>query len=98
MDGFRVDVANSMVKDPGPAGPRRGRDDRQDGNHPYLDRDGVHDVFRAWRAISDSYDPPRVSVAEAWVPAAERGPLPAPGRAAAAFNFNFLRAAGSRRT
>ncbi len=94
VDGFRVDVANSMIKEPGLPDLVEGVNDVQDGNHPYLDRDGVHDVFRAWRAIADSYDPPRVFVAEAWVPDAERlARYLRPDELQTAFSFNFLRAA-----
>ncbi|TCK26163.1 glycoside hydrolase family 13 protein [Pseudonocardia endophytica] len=94
VDGFRVDVANSMIKEPGLPDLVEGVNDEQDGNHPYLDRDGVHDVFRSWRAIADSYHPPRVFVAEAWVPDAERlARYLRPDELQTAFSFNFLRAA-----
>jgi alpha-glucosidase len=94
VDGFRVDVANSMIKQDGLPDLVEGVNDRQDGTHPYLDRDGVHDVFRSWRAIADSYDPPRVFVAEAWVPDAERlARYLRPDELQTAFSFNFLRAA-----
>ncbi|MDQ4117594.1 MAG: glycoside hydrolase family 13 protein [Actinomycetota bacterium] len=94
VDGFRVDVANAMIKAPGLPDLVEGVNDEQDGDHPYLDRDGVHDVFRAWRAIADSYDPPRVFVAEAWVPDAERlARYLRPDELQTAFSFNFLRAA-----
>ena len=38
------------------------------GRTPVLGPRRVHDVYRAWRRIADAYDPPRVFVAEAWVP------------------------------
>jgi alpha-glucosidase len=95
VDGFRIDVAHGMAKDP--ALPdlglpefsvltAEGQDD-----HPHWDRDGVHDIFREWRAVADSYPGRRVFVAEAHV---------RPGRLAdylrddelhTAFNFDFLR-------
>jgi alpha-glucosidase len=60
--------------------------------HPYTDRDEVHEIYRAWRAIADSYaSPPRALIGEVW--------LPDPQRFAAylradeihtAFNFAFL--------
>ncbi len=34
---------------------------------PFFDRDGVHDIYRSWRKILNSYDGDRMSVAEAWV-------------------------------
>ena len=27
-------------------------------DHPLLDRDGVHDIYRAWRKIFNEYTPP----------------------------------------
>ena len=53
----------------------------------------MHEIFQGWRALADSYDPPRVFVAEAWVASPER--LLEYVRAArlhTAFNFDFLRA------
>ena len=94
VDGFRIDVANAMIKEAGLPDLVDGVNDVQDGTHPYLDRDGVHDVFRAWRAIADSYDPPRVFVAEAWVPDPERlARYLRHDELQTAFGFNFLRAA-----
>ena len=53
------------------------------GGHPTQDRDELHDIYRGWRAVADSYPGTRVLVGEIWL----RGhrPLrriPAPGRAA----------------
>lgn len=94
VDGFRVDVANSMVKEPGLPDIVEGVNDTQDGSHPYLDRDGVHDIFRSWRRIGDTYDPPRVFVAEAWVPDPQRlARYLRPDELQTAFSFNFLTAA-----
>ncbi|MBN9735550.1 MULTISPECIES: glycoside hydrolase family 13 protein [unclassified Pseudonocardia] len=94
VDGFRIDVANSMVKEPGLPDLVAGVNDVQDGGHPYLDREGVHEVYRSWRAIADSYDPPKVFVAEAWVPDPERlARYLRPDELQTAFGFNFLTAA-----
>ncbi len=35
-------------------------------DEPMWDQPEVHDVYRSWRKIIDSYDPPRMAVAEAW--------------------------------
>ncbi|MCD9875387.1 glycoside hydrolase family 13 protein [Streptomyces guryensis] len=97
VDGFRIDVAHGMVKDQ--ALPDLGLpefsviagEDRP--NHPHWDRAGVHDIFRSWRAIADSYPDPRVFVAEAHV---RPGRLPAylrPDELHTAFNFDFLKCA-----
>lgn len=58
VDGLRIDVATGMVKAPGYPEP----DDSWP--HPHWDQDGVHDIFRRWRAIANDYDD-RVLVAEA---------------------------------
>jgi alpha-glucosidase len=97
VDGFRIDVAHGLAKsesmpdigladgDPLPPPGRPG--------HPHWDLDEVHEIYRAWRKIADSYPDPRVFVAEAWV-------FDAPHRLAryvrsdelhTAFNFDFLR-------
>ena len=95
VDGFRIDVANSLFKHPdlpdvgganalgSAAGP--------DGEHPFWDRDVVHEVYRDWRAVADSYEDPRVFVAEAWVSNPERlARYVRPGHLHSAFNFDFL--------
>jgi alpha-glucosidase len=97
VDGFRIDVAHGLVKDP--ALPDLGAD--QDAplvpttliEHPYWDQPGVHDIYREWRAVADSYDPPRVFVAEAWVPSPERAAAYLrPGQLHTAFDFDMVRA------
>jgi alpha-glucosidase len=35
--------------------------------HPHWDRDATIDIYRHWRTIADSYEDPRMFVAEAWV-------------------------------
>ena len=76
VDGFRIDVAHGLVKDPAlpdldlPEDHAQVVADRL--NHPFWDRPGVHDVYREWREVADSFDPPRIFVAEAWVATAER--------------------------
>ena len=50
--------------------PRLGQPPRP--GHPHWDQPGVPDVYRAWREVGDSYDPPRVFVAEAWVSSVAR--------------------------
>ncbi|TWD81963.1 alpha-glucosidase [Kribbella amoyensis] len=76
VDGFRIDVATALVKAPGL--PDLGYPDdalladltRPD--HPHRDRDEVHEIYRDWRKIADSYYPPRIFAAEAWLEDAER--------------------------
>jgi len=71
-DGFRIDVANALVKAPGlpdlaPTAAARAGDDR-----PYEDQDGVHEIWREWRRVTDSYPGDRVLVGEVWVRDRER--------------------------
>jgi alpha-glucosidase len=66
--------------------------------HPYLDRDEVHGVYRQWRLVLDSYDPPRAAVGEVWVDDPARRLLYAqPTELGQAFNFDLLRADWSAR-
>ncbi|WP_353356752.1 glycoside hydrolase family 13 protein [Intrasporangium sp. DVR] len=59
---------------------------------PYWDQDGVHDVYRSWRALLDSYgSPDRILCAEAWVEPQERSVrYIRPDEMHQAFNFDFL--------
>jgi len=62
-------------------------------DHPHWDRDETHDIYRGWRAVADSYSPPRVFVAEAWIANTERlARYLRPDELHTAFNFDFLRA------
>jgi alpha-glucosidase len=97
VDGFRIDVAHGLVKDPAlpDIGPDEehilGPPDRVD--HPFWDRDGVHDIYRSWRSILDSYDGDRMAVAEAWVRSPERmARYIRPDELQQSFNFHFLKA------
>ena len=72
VDGFRVDVAHGLAKDLseplrnyGGAHPDALTELPLDGSHPLFDREEVHEIFRGWRKVLDSYDPPRSAVAEA---------------------------------
>ena len=84
VDGFRIDVAHGLAKDPEmPDLAGRFPTRPAPAGHPHWDQDEVHEVYRAWRQISDSYDGERAFVGEVWVHTPEqRRPLRAPGRAA----------------
>ncbi len=97
IDGFRVDVAHSMIKDQSfpdladeisktEAGQRR-----PDGSHPHWDRDGVHKLNRRWRAILDSYHD-RMMVAEANVNPVRLPLYLRPDEYHQSFNFDLLKA------
>ncbi|WP_329292578.1 glycoside hydrolase family 13 protein [Streptomyces pseudovenezuelae] len=99
VDGFRVDVAHALAKDlteplrdlgdlPGVA--EEALDHLPPGGHPYWDRDEVHEIYRDWRTILDSYTPPRTAVAEAWVPGPRRALYARADELGQAFNFEYL--------
>ena len=61
------------------------------GEHPNTDRDELHDIYRSWRAIADSYEGTRVLVGEIWLPDVERfARYLRPDELHTAFNFDFL--------
>lgn len=99
VDGFRIDVADSMAKDaslpdvaPGPDGDVTR--DKYEG-HPTYDQPGVHLIHQRWRMIADEYADtplgPRVFVAEAWLSPADRlAQYVRPNELHSAFNFDAL--------
>jgi alpha-glucosidase len=88
VDGFRIDSAALLAKDPALADLDPGQ---AGGEHPYIDRDGVHGIYREWRRIADSYSGERVLIGEVWLPDAERlTRYLRPDELHSAFNFDFL--------
>jgi alpha-glucosidase len=86
--GVRIDSAALLVKDPAlpevPADPRPGE-------HPNTDRDELHDIYRGWRGVADSYSDNRILVGEIWLPDIERfAKYLRPDELHTAFNFDFL--------
>jgi alpha-glucosidase len=87
-DGFPIDVADFLVKDPAlpdvaglPAGARM----------PWEDQDGLHDIYRSWRRLIESYPGDRVLVGEMWLkPLTRLRPYLAGDQLHTAFNFDFL--------
>lgn len=96
VDGFRVDVAHALTKDmtePLPLKAALGSEsENNNGQHPFWDRDEVHEVFAEWRAVFNEYTPPRTAVAEAWVHAERRARYASPEGLGQAFNFDLLQA------
>ncbi|MEY2754675.1 MAG: alpha-glucosidase [Actinomycetota bacterium] len=91
VDGFRIDVAHSLFKAPGLPDLNGLTWDDKCGEHPHWDQPGIHEIYRSWRRIADSYDPPRVFVAEAWVPDHQRlKNYVRPDELHTSFNFDFL--------
>ncbi|GAA4408027.1 glycoside hydrolase family 13 protein [Fodinibacter luteus] len=62
------------------------------GAAPMWDQDGVHEIYRGWREVLDSYgSPDRILCAEAWVtPESRLARYVRPGEMHQAFNFDFL--------
>ncbi|SCE95999.1 alpha-glucosidase [Micromonospora coriariae] len=99
VDGFRVDVAHGLVKQADLADWQEPQEILS-GNEvdkprpPMWDQEGVHEIYRQWRQLLDSYPGERVLVAEAWVEPAERlARYVRPDEMHQAFNFEYLLAA-----
>jgi len=96
VDGFRVDVANLLVKDLPATLPSKAElsaMDRNSGTHPLMDRDEVHEIYAEWRKVFNEYNPPRFAVAEAWVETPERrAKYASPEGLGQAFSFDLLMA------
>jgi alpha-glucosidase len=113
VDGFRVDVAHGLIKAEGlpdwdeplhMLGDADGVDHDHGGKRPPMwDQDGVHEVYREWRRVLNSYNPvdtpghdpahDRVLCAEAWVDSPERAArYVRADEMHQAFNFDFLQA------
>lgn len=94
VDGFRIDVAHGMVKAAGL--PDIVEADTESemlaaDTRPFWDQDGVHEIYREWRKILDSYPGDRMAVAEAWVsPASRIARYLRHDELANSFNFDFL--------
>ena len=93
VDGFRIDVAHGMVKAPGLPDIEENLSSEMLAARrlPFWDQDGVHEIYRKWRRILNSYPGDRMAVAEAWVSPASRIALYLrPDELANSFNFDFL--------
>jgi alpha-glucosidase len=89
--GIRIDSAALLVKDP--ALPELPAPDAlvAPGAHPHVDRDELHDVYRSWRKVADSYAGTRVLVGEVWLEDADRfAAYLRPDEMHTAFNFDFM--------
>ncbi|WP_307381266.1 glycoside hydrolase family 13 protein [Microbacterium sp. W4I20] len=87
--GVRIDSAALPAKDPAlpdlPSGGAPAVD------HPHLDRDELHDIYRSWRSVADEYEGERVLVGEVWLDDPERfARYLRPGEMHTAFNFGFM--------
>ena len=98
-DGFRIDVAHGLVKASGLPDAPPGHeiaDTERTSDLPMWDQPGVHDIYRRWRRLTDSYavageDADRILCAEAWVvPADALAAYVRPDELHQSFNFAFL--------
>jgi alpha-glucosidase len=86
--GIRIDSAALLVKD---ATLPEAATDREGGQHPFTDRDELHDIYRGWRQVADSYPGGRVLVGELWLPDPVRfAQYLRPDELHTAFNFDFM--------
>jgi len=89
VDGFRIDVANLLIKQEGlPARASL----PPDAPSPYEDRPEVHEIYRAWRRIADSYPGGRIFVGELWVGRESLRRYLRPDELHTGFNFPYLQA------
>jgi alpha-glucosidase len=94
VDGFRIDVAQLLEKDPAlpDIPPDRldspaGSDEPSD--HPFVDREGVHDVYRRWRQIVAGSGRDVIFCGEIALPAPRIARYLRPDELHTAFNFDF---------
>jgi alpha-glucosidase len=88
IDGFRIDVADHLVKDNDLPDLASLPADRI---RPYRDQDGVHDIYRSWRAIADEYPHKPIFVGELWDPDTTRFTrYLRPDELHTGFNFDYL--------
>ncbi len=99
VDGFRIDVAHGLVKAEGlPDAPTKLHEAERTDDMPMFDQPGVHDIYRRWRQITDSYgiegeDADRILCAEAWVlPVDQLAKYVRGDELHQSFNFGFLMA------
>jgi alpha-glucosidase len=86
--GVRIDSAALLVKDPAlPEVPER----PVAGAHPNTDRDDLHEIYRRWRAVAETYPGDRVLVGEIWLADPARfAKYLRPDELHTAFNFDFM--------
>lgn len=86
--GVRIDSAALLVKDPGLS---EVPEDPGPGGHPIHDRDALHDIYRGWRSIAETYPDDRVLVGEVWLADIDRfARYLRPDELHTAFNFDFM--------
>jgi alpha-glucosidase len=97
VDGFRIDVAHGLIKDAAlrdnPGGSREGAFGIGDEERYAYDQPEVHDVYRRWRKVLESYPGDRMATGEVWIrDAAALARYVRPDELHLAFNFRYLSA------
>jgi alpha-glucosidase len=102
VDGFRIDVAHGLFKEeslrdqivtaaPAALTGETSMVERADTDEPMWDQPEVHEVYRRWRTVLDSYHGDRMAVAEAWTSsAASMARFIRPDELQQTFNFSWL--------
>ncbi|MBB5136348.1 alpha-glucosidase [Thermocatellispora tengchongensis] len=92
VDGFRIDVAMGLFKAEGlPDTPPEDQAFRAES--PIWGRPEVHEVYREWRKVLDSYPGERMAVGEVWTDSAEDlARYVRPDELQQSFNFAWLQA------
>jgi alpha-glucosidase len=89
-DGIRIDSAALLTKDPALPDLMDGAGGPGDTPDPFTDRDDVHGIYRAWRAVAEEAGD-RMLVGEVWLPDAGRlARYVAPDELHTVFNFPYL--------
>lgn len=92
VDGFRVDVAHALVKEPG-LPDWEGKISEGSGINfgPMWDQEGVHEIYRSWNKVLKEFPGDRMLVAEAWVqPQSRLARYVRHDEMHQAFNFDYL--------
>ena len=97
-DGFRVDVAHALIKEPGLPDVEElsssmtgsDSDPKDEKPHPHWGQEGVHEIIRGFRKVIDEYDN-RAMAAEAWIlPLSKMAKWVRQDEYHQAFNFEYL--------
>lgn len=77
VDGFRIDVSHALAKDlREPLRDRQNPSDSSpeavDGSDPLWDRNEVHEIYREWRRLFNTYTPAKFAIGETWTPFTSR--------------------------
>jgi alpha-glucosidase len=93
VDGIRIDSAALLCKDD--ALPDVSGSEVPGPDHPYMDRDDVHEIYQSWRAVADEYSAgehgDRMLIGEVWLPDTGRlARYVGPGELHTVFNFPYL--------